>query len=89
MKYVYELEFRQLNVYTKFFEVYRTELYSSLRKAKKTLENVIEVNKGYSINYDKSFYLSETIARVDYLTIENTQRKETNERLIISKKELR
>jgi hypothetical protein len=92
MRYVYLLERRQLSRTTNCFELYDTEAFSSLKKAKASLENSIECNKGFNIDRDISSYLEENLGRVDYSSIghgRDDERVEMRLRLIINKVELR
>jgi hypothetical protein len=50
MKYIYSVKSGHL--YNGRFEFTRTNLYSSLAKAKAEIKNVIEINKGFDIEND-------------------------------------
>ena len=92
MKFVYLVERRQLSSTTNYFELYDTEIYSSLKKAKGAVENSIECNKGYNIDRDDSTYLGENLGRVDYTSLgwgRDDERVEMRLRLVIIKKEVR
>jgi hypothetical protein len=90
MRFIYLVERRQLNNTTNCFELYDTEAYSSLKKAKDAVENSIECNKGYDTSI--STYLGENLGRVDYTSLgwgRDDARVEMRLRLVITKKELR
>jgi hypothetical protein len=92
MKYVYLLERRQLNSTTNRFELYDTDAFSSLKKAKDSVENSIECNKGYDIQRDDDSYLRDNGGCVDYTSLgwgRDDERVEMRLRLVIIKKELR
>ena len=89
MKFVYLVEYRQLNKRTNMFELYRTEVYSSKAKANRNVDQSMEINKAYSIDEDKTSYLGENIRRVDYSTIANSDNVEMRLRMVINKVEVR
>ncbi len=92
MKFIYLIEYRQLNSSTNCFELYNTDAFSSLKKARASVENSIECNKGFDIKRDTTSYLEENLGRVDYSSIGsgyNHAKVEMRLRLIINKKELR
>ena len=89
MKFVYLVEYRQLNKRTNMFELYRTEVYSSKAKANRNVDQSMEINKAYDIDEDKTSYLGENIRRVDYSTIANSDNVEMRLRMVINKVEVR
>ena len=92
MRYIYLVERRQFNKTTNCFELYDTDAYSSLKKAKASVENSIECNKGFGIDRDTSTYLGENLGRVNYSSIghgRDGERVEVLLRLVIIRKELR
>ena len=89
MKFVYLVEYRQLNKRTNMFELYRTEIYSSKAKANRNVDQSMEINKAYDIDEDKTSYLGENIRRVDYSTIANSDNVEMRLRMVINKVEVR
>ena len=88
MKFIYLVQYRQLNGATQRFELYRTEAYSSKVKAFDNVNNSMEVNKAYNIE-EQVTVLDEVLRNVDYYTRENCDRVECKLRMIIEKVELR
>ena len=90
MKFVYLVEYRQLNKRTNQFELYRTEVYSSAQKALGCVDQSMDINKAYNIQDDPTYWLDEKeLQRVDYSTIANTDEVEMRLRMIVTKVELR
>ena len=87
MKYIYLVETRELK--NDKFELYRTEAFSSKKKAVADMENIITCNKGYDIKVDDS---DDVLPMLDYTTLgwgRDDARVEMRLRMIITKKELK
>jgi hypothetical protein len=90
MKYVYLVEFRDLNRRTDRFELYRTEVYSSAQKALGCVTNVMDINGAYNIEDDPTYLLDDKeLQRIDYSTIANTDKVHMRMRMIVTKTEVR
>jgi hypothetical protein len=100
MKYVYLIEHRELDKSTQRFNITRTEVFTSLKKARASVDNSILCNKGYNVsmgyyfcrNKNESFEHKDMQDVTDYTTLGwgyDDARVEMRLRLIINKKELR
>ena len=91
MRYVYLLERRQLNDYTNRYEFYDTEAYGSLKKLEAGLDNSMECNKAFNIEFD-DYKWSNVLRTVTYSTmghLSETEQKEMRLRMVLKKIELR
>lgn len=90
MKFVYLVEYRQLDRKTNRFELYRTEVYSSAQKAINNVHQSMDINKAYNIEDNPSYYLNENeLMNIDYSTIANSDNVEMRLRMIVTKTEVR
>ena len=90
MKFVYLVEYRQLDRKTNRFELYRTEAYSSAQKAINNVHQSMDINGAYNIEDNPTYYLNENeLMHVDYSTIANTEKVHMRLRMIVTKVEVR
>jgi hypothetical protein len=87
MKFVYLLEYRQLNKLRTKYELYNTDVFSSKAKIESTVKNIIEVNKGYCVS-DDNIIFGNCFKNITYTCL-STDKKVMNMMLILTKKELK
>ena len=81
-KFVYIVEYRDQKDVNNFIQ-YRTEAYTSLKKANDNIANVIDCNNGYSISEGFNYKEIGIIRTVDYSTNANCDGIHVRKRLVI------
>jgi len=91
--FVYHLKRGNLNFKTNKFEFYDDEIYSSMKKVLKNVENMIDVNNGYNVTREDVDFGSNPYLEVTYncmsAPMEDGERRPMRIRYCIYKREVR